>query len=73
MSNQLGQAIEAGEFPEGYFLNGDSAFVLSNSMIVPTGLAEFQNFDFEQSSNHMAIEYVPSLELNNSSSCLNIF
>ena len=53
---QLGLAIDAGNFPEGFFLNGDSAFVLSNCMVVPTGLAEFDDFDFEQSSNRMAIE-----------------
>lgn len=48
--------MEYGEFPKEYFLNGDSAFVLSNNMIIPTGKAQFSDFDFEQSSNRMAIE-----------------
>jgi hypothetical protein len=60
---QLGRAIEAGESPQGFFLNGDRAFVLSSSMIVPTGRAEFGDFDFFQSCNRIAIEYVKTLAL----------
>jgi hypothetical protein len=60
---QLGRAIEAGESPQGCFLNGGRAFVLSNSMIVLTGRAEFGDFDFFQSSNRIAIEYLKTLAL----------
>jgi hypothetical protein len=55
--SQFGRRIDAGDLP-GYFINGDSAFVLSKSMVVLTNQLEHTNFDHEQSSNRMFIEYV---------------
>jgi hypothetical protein len=56
-ATELGQRIVAGDLPQPFFLNGDAAFTLSNSMIVPsTGDASLDDFDFYQSSNRMAIE-----------------
>ncbi len=55
-ASSLGQAVQAGLLPHPYFINGDAAFALSNSMIVPSGEAAYDAFDFEQSSNRMAIE-----------------
>ena len=56
-ATELGQRIVAGDLPEPFFLNGDAAFTLSPSMIVPsTGNASLDDFDFYQSSNRMAIE-----------------
>lgn len=52
----VGARVNAGELPYPFFVNGDSAFVLSNSMIVPSGIRELDDFDFEQSSNRMPIE-----------------
>lgn len=52
----LGARIAAGDLPYPYFLNGDNAFVCSRSMITPVNTMEFTDFDFEQSSNRMAIE-----------------
>lgn len=51
----LGGRIDAllKQHDQGYFLNGDNAYVLSNTMIVPGG---GDDFDFYQSSNRMAIE-----------------
>ena len=49
--------VAAGELPVEYFINGDSAYVLSNQMIVPCGSAEFSDFDFQQSSNRICIEF----------------
>ena len=50
----LGKAVTAGKLPAPYFINGDSAFSLSPSMVVPSGIDDA--FDFEQSSNRMPIE-----------------
>ena len=56
-ATELGQRVEKGDMPEGFFLNGDAAFALSLSMIVPsTGDTSLDDFDFYQSSNRMAIE-----------------
>tara|TARA_B110000046_G_scaffold159651_1_gene172307 strand:+ start:315 stop:1571 length:1257 start_codon:yes stop_codon:yes gene_type:complete len=56
-ATELGQRIKAGDLPAPFFLNGDAAFTLSPSMIVPsTGNASLDDFDFYQSSNRMAIE-----------------
>ena len=56
-ATKLGARIKAGHLPKPFFLNGDAAFPLSNSMIVPsTGDASLDDFDFYQSSNRMAIE-----------------
>ena len=52
----LGQKITNGELPPEYFINGVSAFVLSNQMIIPFGSAAYDDFDFELSSNRIAIE-----------------
>ncbi len=54
--SDLGTRIIRDELPDPYFFNGDSAFVISRSMITPTNTPEFTDFDFEQSSNRMAIE-----------------
>ena len=57
LATELGQRIQAGDLPRPFFLNGDAAFTLSPSMIVPsTGDASLDAFDFYQSSNRMAIE-----------------
>eukprot|EP00965_Chrysotila_dentata_P169832 5606281-Pleurochrysis_carterae.AAC.1 len=46
-----------GELPSEFFLNGDAAFTLSNSLLTPSGgVPSLDAFDFEQSSNRMAIE-----------------
>ena len=56
-ATDLGQRIKRGDLPAPFFLNGDAAFPLSRSMIVPsTGDASLDDFDFYQSSNRMAIE-----------------
>ena len=56
-ATELGQRIKAGDLPRPFFLNGDAAFTLSPSMIVPsTGDVSLDDFDFYQSSNRMAIE-----------------
>lgn len=56
-ATKLGQRVEKGDLPKGFFLNGDAAFALSPWMIVPsTGDASLDDFDFYQSSNRMAIE-----------------
>ena len=53
-ASKLGRAVAAGKLPQPFFMNGDSAFALSPSMIVPSGFHDV--FDFEQSSNRMPIE-----------------
>jgi hypothetical protein len=54
----LGQRIHTGELPEGFFINADSAFSVSNSIICPSGGGEkgMDDFDYHQSSNRVAIE-----------------
>lgn len=54
-SSSLGVLVNNGALPRPFFLNGDSAFSLSNHMVVPTGGAD-PNFDYVQSSNRMPIE-----------------
>ena len=41
--------------PEGFFINADSAFCMSNSVITPTG-GKHDDFDFQQSSMRVPIE-----------------
>lgn len=53
-ASDLGAKINQHGLPYPFFLNGDSAFSCSNSMVVPTGTDP--DFDFVQSSNRMAIE-----------------
>lgn len=53
-SSSLGAKINAGELAQPFFLNGDNAFALSNSMIVPSNMDT--DFDFIQSSCRMPIE-----------------
>lgn len=54
---ELGQRVADGELPAPYFLNGDAAFALSNSMITPSNNdPALDDYDFYQSSNRMAIE-----------------
>ena len=56
-ATELGQMIKAGDLPAPFFLNGDAAFTLSPSMIVPSKSdSRLDAFDFYQSSNRMAIE-----------------
>ena len=52
----LGKRIKDEDLPEPFFINGDAAFALSNSMITPSGDAALDDFDFHQSSNRMPIE-----------------
>lgn len=53
----LGMRVEAGDLPYPFFLNGDSAFIDSPSMITPSNNdPALDDFDFYQSSNRMAIE-----------------
>jgi hypothetical protein len=54
--SELGQAVANGELPEPFFINGDNAFVQSNSMMVPANDPSLDDYDFEQSSNRMPIE-----------------
>jgi hypothetical protein len=54
--SDFGKRLINGELPPPYFFSGDSAFVLSNSMVVPAGTKVMEDFDFEQSSNRMPIE-----------------
>jgi hypothetical protein len=60
-SCSLAMEIQKGGLESDYFINGDSAYVLSNQMVVPCGKAEFDDFDFEQSSNRIAVEVGPVL------------
>lgn len=53
-ASSLGKAVAAGELQAPFFFNGDAAFALSRSMVVPSGYND--DFDFEQSSNRMPIE-----------------
>lgn len=53
--------VTRGDLPTGLFINGDSAFNLGPGMMVPTNKAETTDFDFEQSSNRMPIEYAPCI------------
>ena len=55
-ATKLGVRVKAGDLPAPYFINGDSAFSLSNSMITPSGLSHLDAFDFHQSSNRVCIE-----------------
>ena len=52
----LGRRVKNGDLPDPFFINGDAAFALSNSMITPSGDAALDDFDFHQSSNRMPIE-----------------
>ena len=52
----MGQRIKRGDLPSPFFINGDAAFSLSNSMITPSGDAALDDFDYHQSSNRMPIE-----------------
>lgn len=53
-ASSLGARFQKGDLPLPYFLNGDNAFSLSNSMIIPSGVDS--HFDFVQSSCRMPIE-----------------
>jgi hypothetical protein len=53
---KLGQDIAAGKLPSTYFVNGDSAYISSDQMVVPYGKTQNTDFDFVQSSNRMCIE-----------------
>jgi len=52
----LGKDVAAGRLDSRYFINGDSAYVSSDQMVVPYGKVAHTNFDFIQSSNRMCIE-----------------
>lgn len=54
---ELGRKVSEGKLRAPYFINGDAAFPLSNSMITPSGGgADLDAFDYHQSSNRVAIE-----------------
>ena len=53
---RMGQRVKKGDLPAPFFINGDAAFSLSNSLITPSGDSALDDFDFHQSSNRMAIE-----------------
>lgn len=54
---KLGQHIQDGHLPDGFFINADSAFSLTNSIICPSGGAQgLDDFDYHQSSNRVPIE-----------------
>lgn len=55
-ATELGQRVRNGALPQPFFINADSAFSLSPSVIVPSGDRHHDDFDFHQSSNRMAIE-----------------
>ena len=54
--SKLGRRIADGDLPDPYFINGDSAFSLSPSLVCPSTLPEHDDFDYHQSSNRMPIE-----------------
>jgi hypothetical protein len=56
-ASELGVEVRAGELPAPFFLNGDAAFTLSNSLLTPSGDPALDAYDFHQSSNRMPIEY----------------
>jgi len=62
-TSELGIRVSRGDLPEGFFIIGDSAFNLGPGMMVPTNQVETTDFDFEQCSNRMPIEYVLRLVL----------
>ena len=53
---ELGWKIAQGQLPAPFFLSGDSAFSLSNSMITPSDEPSHDDFNYHQSSNRMPIE-----------------
>jgi hypothetical protein len=55
-ASDLGARVAHGELPEPFFINADSAFTLSNSIITPSGDPALDAFDYHQSSNRMPIE-----------------
>tara|TARA_B110000046_G_scaffold177123_1_gene203556 strand:+ start:224 stop:1549 length:1326 start_codon:yes stop_codon:yes gene_type:complete len=55
-ATSLGDRIKAGDLPAPFFLNGDAAFPLGNSMITPAGTPSMSDFDYHQSANRVAIE-----------------
>ena len=54
--SELGIRIAKGELPAPFFISGDSAFSLTESVITPSGEAQHDDYDFHQSSNRMPIE-----------------
>ena len=55
----MGQRVKDGELAAhgmGFFINSDSAFMHTGSMVTPSGDPDLDDYDFEQSSNRMAIE-----------------
>lgn len=56
-TSTLGARVKAGELRAPYFINGDSAFSCSDSLVTPIGGGTEQDtFDYHQSSNRMPIE-----------------
>lgn len=55
-SSAIGRRLLNGELPQPFFINGDNAFVPSNSMMTPSNESALDDYDFQQSSNRMAIE-----------------
>ena len=56
VGTSMGARVGRGDLPSPFFINGDSAFTLSNSMTTPSGDPKLDAFDFHQSSNRMPIE-----------------
>ena len=54
--SKFGQGLATGKLPEQYFISGDAAFHGMPSMLCPDGHAEFDDFDYVQSSQRMPIE-----------------
>ena len=55
LMSELGSKVDAGLLPAPYFLNADSAFSPTSSMMTPSG-GQLDDYDYHQSSNRMPIE-----------------
>lgn len=55
-ASHLGVRVNRGDLPAPFFINSDAAFSLTESMIVPSGASEHDNFDYFQSAMRMPIE-----------------
>ena len=52
----LGQRVARGDLPSPFFINGDSAFAASPSMVTPSGETGHDDYNYHQSANRMPIE-----------------
>lgn len=55
-SSSMGRRINTEGLPEPFFLNGDNAFVATETMMTPSNDPSLAAYDFEQSSLRMPIE-----------------